>query len=485
MSEDIDGDKIVLVEDSAWGKDFARILKRLGEGRPVEILGIDEFLENYAAPAAFDHVGVCLVDLELRGGVTKEVCNTEGLDVVLPHIRSLAPWVPVACISRYISGSDEIIAELSCSDFDAFFPKAIIGDATRLHAEFNANRWQAILLDMHLKRIAWQSGRSVVELRHDLESRVVVEADGKTIDALRELHLPADALGRALYLLGLGGTEHTISALEPGFSGIQVSKLRIGGSDGAESIDSTWLLKWGRPVRKLAEEAVAHRLFMKRGIRRTLQIPQFHASPIVWNGVGFLAYAFEKDATSALSSLRRGGAEALGKPISALNNALYRDQRLRATNLRRTLEQWIPLAPEEDVYAALEEDRSVDVSWGLVHGDLHLRNVFIRGEEATLIDFARAGFAPIAVDAAKFVADCLAMGSEDPVAGMHSIDWASIERVGLAPILNAFRPHLTHDDDILVFNAMLRRYFIKYSGYADISEHRRNSFKKKLGNGRE
>lgn len=95
--------------------------------------------------------------------------------------------------------------------------------------------------------------------------------------------------------------------MQPGFSGLQVSRVCATGLSESEIITAHWLLKWGRPIYKLAEEAVAHRRYFKCGLDRALQIPQLHPNVIAWNGIGYLAYAFESDAKTALVVAKEDG----------------------------------------------------------------------------------------------------------------------------------------------------------------------------------
>lgn len=99
--------------------------------------------------------------MELGPASDKNINDTDGLEKVLPQIRKLAPWIPAACISRFITGSSEIIGPLSESDFDGIYPKEIISKGTITHPEFNAQRWFDMLRGMKIKRVAAMTGMTV------------------------------------------------------------------------------------------------------------------------------------------------------------------------------------------------------------------------------------------------------------------------------------------------------------------------------------
>jgi hypothetical protein len=484
MSRILPEERILLVDDLlAWAKDFVDILHdAAGERRAVDIQDVDEFMASFRSAQQFEQYGICLVDLELRGGTKPNAAGDFlGLTQVLPSIRRLAPWMPVACISRYIANDSPIIAELSTSDFDFFSPKGMmVVDATVPHPEFNPKHWKESLRAMQLKRIASTTGRSVDELKVAINSRRTIETDSSVEASLTSLGLTKEVFAEALAVLGIEGSEFLVESLQPGFSGVNVARLRAHGYADGEPIYAYWLLKWGRPFWKIEEELQAHRRFLCRGLERTLQVPQLHAHVVPWRGAGYAAYAFEKEARLAIELVRAGSIDALEGPFRAIANGLYSNaKRLKPVKVRPLLSHWVALSDAELNYILPDGwPDSCDVTWSLLHGDLHLRNIFVNNSAPALIDFARSNFGPVAIDVAKALIDALIVGL--PATCPRSLTIEAFKASKLQPLLAAFEPYLSAPQDIIFANAALRSYAYKYTTYSDVNSDAREALQRLL-----
>jgi hypothetical protein len=218
----------------------------------------------------------------------------------------------------------------------------------------------------------------------------------------------------------------------------------------------------------LAAEAAAHRLAFRRGLDRSLQVPQLHPNAIAWCGIGYLAYAFEREAVTALAASKQAGIDSLEPSIAELASGLYRAVRRKSILEGQELAKWIAVdvtAPSSG--GAALPDRVSEVSWSLIHGDLHLRNIFVRHQRPTLIDFARSEFGPVAIDAAKLVMDALAFV---PGAIQQAVGFTleGVLQSPVAPLLRPFAAILRAQQDHRLFNEALRAYARRYLHYSDV-----------------
>lgn len=475
--------RILIIEDSrTWADNFVEILRRIGEKREVDIYSPDEFLNNMTSPPQFENIDVCITDLELYGGDDTNAGDLAGLNDILPHVRKLAPWVPIACLSRYIQTGNLVLWELSVSDFDFFSPKGMIiirdrqsekskaaeGKETRprlkSHPDFGPEPWAQMLQKMQFKRIANITSRSLCDIKDSGSKSRTLTPDTTTTEMLSHLEITKKSLGEAIGLLGIEGSDFSIKALQPGFSGVNVSLVSAHGHTDDEPVHAAWLLKWGLPIWKLEEEANAHRRIFCRGIERSLQIPQLHPHAIVWDGIGYIAYAFEQDAQVALV-VAKENIDVLSKSLCTITHGLYDEARRKTVLGVSELSKWVGLSTDE-AQGLVTDNELFEISWSLLHGDLHLRNIFIRDNTPTLIDFARSDFGPIAIDAAKIIIDVLVCAPPDNLP--KSLTEEDIVQSGLASILAAFKPYLKEKHDTKFLNVALRAIAHKYLSYSDV-----------------
>lgn len=476
--------RLLVIEDqTSWETIFRQKITQVGESRPLEFLGL-EFQERFTTPRDFDDIDACFVDLELGAGVRAKRQDTFGLTRILPHIRRIAPWMPTACISRYIEGDDaQIVGDLSAADFDYFCPKSTIAETDgRTNPEFNATRWHSILRAMLIKRNSAMTGRPVVEVNQDMEIGRQLIAPAKIRDAMKALDLSEVAMLEALSIFGIQGSEFVLDPIVPGFSGVNVSRLTASGFADDLPVHSHWLIKWGRPLSKLHQEASAHRRLQARGIPRALQIPQVVPGVVLWSGVGFIAYAFEQAAKDGFAAIAGGGISALLEPLAYVAAGLYRPEHVRQKAIVRdvTLEEWCATSAQDRVNAGIREcDVTWDITWGLIHGDFHLRNLFANGDQATLIDFARSEPGPLAIDAAKLAIDILAFApSIESWPG--GVVWEDLLESSVGPVLRIFDRFMQRPDDHKFLEDATRATALRYLTYSDVSEDRKKQLRAML-----
>lgn len=372
---------------------------------------------------------------------------------------------------------------LSASDFDMFLAKKMIVEDKRTYREFNTDTWRDMLQAMQIKRVAGLTGRSAHKVSLNIAAGPQVTLDDHAKDAAASANLSIESFKEGLAVLDIEGSELTIETMEPGFSGLQVSRVCATGHSGDELVTAHWLLKWGRPIYKLAEEALSHQRYFRRGLDRALQIPQLHPNAIAWNGVGYLAYAFEKNAQTALRIGERDGVKCLESAFRELAAALYSGARTKGVFGLPEIVKWVGLTELQAESACINLGEGIlEVSWSLIHGDLHLRNVFVRNGRPTLVDFARSGLGPIAIDIAKAVIDALAFALPRHGMAPEKLTVDKLKESALKPILGPLLMMLKANDDVKFLESALRAYAQKYLSYDDVNAHVKDLLRELMAN---
>lgn len=475
-------EKILIIEnDTAWRDQFEKILRAIGEKREIKKVDITEFSKAFKTSRDFDNVGYCFVDLELGPGSESRINDMWGLELVLPEVRKLAPWIPVACISRYIAGQVAIVGDLSTSDFDGIYPKQIISEGTHTHPEFNRKQWNDLLLNLKVKRNAALTGRSVRDIRGLLENAhstklTLGEGAKKLVEEMGETQFR-----EAVSLLGFGGTRLAVDKIVTGFSGVYVVKLGVYGEDEKGPNHSYWLLKWGNPVRKIAHEADAHKRLLRKGLERRLQVPLLHHNVISWEGLGFIAYVFEENARTALEMIQEAGVLAFSPLLQEVAKSLYSRNDILPISPREVLDNWWKLDIEQQ--KTIPDNllhHTLEVTHAMIHGDFHLRNILVKSNHVTLIDFAKSDFNPIAIDVAKLIMDILVF-VEPSQLSVISFNWEGLKASSLAEITQVFDKFLNARGDKEFFELALRAYAEKYLKYPDVDASTKKALAERLG----
>jgi hypothetical protein len=380
-------EKILMIEnDTSWRNQFKKILCAIGEDREIKMLDFYDFDAQYKTSQDFNNIGCCFIDLELGAGLGQKLSDTWGKDKVLSHIRKIASWIPVACITRYISGNPLIVCDLSVSDFDGFYPKEVIAimdenadGGFKTHPEFNQVRWKGILNDLRIKRVASSTGRTLTETKALLNNAGNINLTLSEIVKKDVEKYGIEKFKEGLSLMGLGGNDISVDEIISGFSGMLVAKVNAYGNDNKGAIRSYWLLKWGAQVCKLAEESEAHKRMFQRGIERSLQIPQLHPNVIYWKGLGYIAYGFEKDAKTALELIYNKGTESIISHIEKIAAHIYSNSTKVPISPREQLLKWCKLDDNNhNIFTDTLLQHPLEVSGTLIHGDFHLRNILIK-----------------------------------------------------------------------------------------------------------
>jgi len=464
-------DILIIENDSSWLAQFKTILKTLGEHRNLIGLDLEEFKLKYHNHKSYDDVDFIFVDLELGPGISRDISDTDGIDVVLPIIKEHVPWIPVACISRFISGDPRIIGDLSVSDFDGFYPKNIIvaeqtsGEKFKTHPDFNYTKWQEILNGMHTKRISNLLSEPVCKINKYKEATSDTELiiDDNISGPINLVGI--DTFKYGISLLGLNGTKYSIVEVSPGFSGLHTCKLSVYGEDHFGKIKSYWFLKWGQPIRKLHEEVEAHKRMLSRGIDRNLQIPLLHTSVMHYAGIGYIAYAFEENATTGLTYILERGISDFEHVLLGIYDHLHSNIECSPVNAKSELNKWC----SDD---KLCNNKPMEVTTGLIHGDFHLRNILIRGNSPTVIDFAKSDKGPVCIDYAKLIIDIIAF-TETDINPEKTLTVDSLKTTSLVNIVTSIVDRLKAKDDICLFEHALAGYAICYMKYNDVDETKR------------
>lgn len=488
ISEEIMSNKeliLVIENDESWREKLKEILLSYGEDREIIKLGYNDFITAYNKNHSFDNVAYCFVDLELGPKSNREMNDTWGLDKVLPHIRRLAPWIPVACLSMYIDNDfPGIIYDLSFSDFDVFYPKRIIYDQEhkKTNPDFNQNKWQNMLQQLSIKRVATMSGRSVEEIKRLLNDSKNMKLTLSESTQPKITEFGEGKFKEGLALMDFGSLELSINELVQGFSGINVGKLSAYGRDDKGEIHSYWLIKWGKPIRKLAEEAEAHHRMFQRGIDRSLQVPQLHHKAISWNGMGYLAYSYEDKALTALEFVHKNEVKGLVPHMNKITSSLYSKSHKGSVSPRRELEKWCGVLNDKELEALGNDNLNhpLESTFALIHGDLHLRNILITDGKPTLIDFARSDSGPIVIDLAKLLIDILVFCEDAQQIKSEMFKWDTIKTSSLGCLLSVFEKYVPASDDIKFFELAIKAYALKYLTYPDVKEDRKKAISEAL-----
>jgi len=480
-------EKILLIEDNReWTRGFKRILDIIGEPRELIRQDYSGFKEQFQSAQDFDDISFCLVDLELGPASRPDINDYLGLEVVLPIIRNLAPWIPTACLSRHITGDANIVGRLSVSDFDGIYPKETIAqvevDILRTSPTFNYEKWNGILENLTLRRNSSVTGLPVHFMKQKLKAAQEIRlVKGKSIETELAKMGGDEILKEALALMNFGGKKIAVDEIELGFSGICTCKVSIFEKEAPGLERPCWLLKWGRPIRKVAEEARAHRRILRQGLDREIIVPQYHQHSISWRGFGFMAYWFERDSITALKLLETEDLRKFSKHFEKLAKSLYALAEGSPISAAEELKRWWGInAEKENCFSKMDLNKTLEVTYSMLHGDFHLRNILItKAERPTLIDFAKSDVGPVVVDLAKLFMDILLFIRPESIS-REIFTWNGLDKTPLATLKEKAAPFLSSSNDDYFFEVAMRAYALKYLGYRDIEESAKTALKMAL-----
>lgn len=482
--------RIFIVEnDASYLAELVDIIqKEFEEPQPFGVTIIEEAVGRIKDRKFMDTVGLALVDLELRGGSSTGPEDFEGRDQILRALRSYASWVPVLVVSRYLTGDPQILAELSPYGFDAVLPKSFLSEGRIYRRE-----WGRLTKLVGANRVASLTGRGTQEIMDILEGENIQLAYGAGVQNEIATNLGVSAeesldegFRIAVQLLDLGADRVVLDEIVQGFSGLSVIKVtcRRGGTR------VSWLVKFGTAIGKLAAELQCHRRMFVDGLTREISVPALWWQPVVWDGLGMIAYEFKEGTRTLLDWVREDGVTSC---VGALRRAL---ERLYAGGERDTV---IPrrlfrgVLDEDDIVGISSDrgrtlislvreaadpllDRSLYVWTGPQHGDFHARNILIRENVATFIDFghyksAREEGVPL-VDLGKLVVDLWAfadVGSLDELLTGEIMKAEWMKEICI-PALSAEVPS---DEEVELFRLCVLIELARYQRYPDVPDDKR------------
>jgi hypothetical protein len=487
--------KILVVEDNApWFEGFRRLLISVGETREViNCSTVVNFIKKFPNSRSFLEIDICVTDLELgivTKGSDKDPSDIKGLDKILPHVRLIAPWLPVICISRFLGTSGAATAKLSCSDFDAFFPKSYIGSApteelgfdgtdelTLIPAHtFHENSWEEIETKSWLNRVSRSIGVKLNELTSLYQKRDELEVltDGEVNTQMEYFSYSKRNLEAVISCFNFGCQRIGVSCFQHGMSGLFIATIEARDMRPNSPVEAKWLLKWGNKTDKLQKETEAHKLIFKRGISRRIQTPLLFPNPIYYKGIGFIAYYFEDKTQTALDYIKEYGLEAFTPLYKKIVNGLYRIEFDAVSDLKELLSTFCLSNVES--YATLfecEVSHVKKLKMSNIHGDFHLRNILVGEEqEVTLIDFANSQPGPVVVDIAKFIVDFVAFCKIKPP---KSFIWEDFEANNGQELLRVLDESLNLNEiDKKFFSIAALAFCQRYQEYDDVSDEKKD-----------
>ncbi len=483
--------KILLVENEAsWARGFTELFSDLISA-DVDIISVYSDFEKKIKedPGYFEKYDFCFADLELGPASEVEIQDTYGMNVVLRLVREHCPWLPTLCISRYISGSDEIIVECSLSDFDCIIPKRFVlvsnvpsnkpenneskeenknDKKDNIYApNFNGSRCRKLLQDASLKRVSILTGRDINKLKQLCDEKVSFGYCDETKEILSGKL--ANSFESCVKLMGFGGSEYYVENIQGGFSGINVSRLTVQGSD-AEPINTHWLLKWGKRPGKIYIESVSHRNVFSRGANRRIILPQYFHNPLHFNGMSMICYYFEENAKTAKEIILEEGIDGPLGVIAISLSQLYKNSRAKTINIKDEICRTVCLndcnVDKLNNFIKFKSYKTtLEATWSLLHGDLHCCNIFIANNEALFIDLAKSKNGPIACDIGKVLLDIFLFTNNKKIEA-GDIDGAIDEISSISHDLFKF----ITENDIVLAKIYIYAYLLKYSEYDDVNQ---------------
>lgn len=373
----------------------------------------------------FEKYDVALIDLEIFASLNDQTGykpeDLRGGTEILPYIRREAPWLPVFAASQlFRKEAEDFLAIAGSFGFDGHIPLQMFNKGS-----FNRNLWDELIEAALLLRKKAVLGETVLS-----KARIPqIDASDDASNRLSKFSNWRELLQTTFCF----ASKVNILPLQSGFSGADIYRTVIrqhsddGGSQGE------WVWKVSNSPSKLHQEVQAHLAMLRAGLDHARMVPLLWQSVLVHSGVGAIAYKFA-EGTKVASSMTNDIDQAIGlcKRIAPLFKRLYKKMPEEQSSVRNLLSNWSP-QPEQlfkvaNLLAGSDVERFLRVIAGerieievlnsiveyrqcLIHGDLHLGNIMLGEPNAqapdVLIDFAKSGVGPIAVDMAKLVSDLL------------------------------------------------------------------------------
>jgi thiamine kinase-like enzyme len=474
--------KILIIEnDETWRRNFIELIKEVDSSWEFIDCDLSALEKMVDTKLDFNQISYCFIDLELSGATTLDGYDVWGKDRVLPLLKQNAPWIPTACISRYISGTPKIVGELSVADFDGLYPKEIITNEkqTRTNLSWNKNYWKNLLEDLSIKRNAWLTGKSVIETKNKIKSKkeIQIDIDPRLIDVIRD-NIGIHDFEESIALLGFCEKKAniTITQISEGFSGEYTAKLTCIEEN---SNKSYWLLKWGAKINKLHAEIKAHHKVFLHGIDRSIFVNSIYSNIVYWKNFAYIAYNFELEAKSGFEVLSKKGITDFSSMIADIVKKFYKNYQTASVFLITEANKWFNDVAFISDLAQKFNLKDMEITNSIIHGDLHLKNILMNDKSPVLIDFAKTTTGPISIDFAKLVMDILVFWEGIDLDNVD-LKWEFLKSSALKPLIDVFGNILKQDDDIVFFNFVLIAYAKTYLTYDDVAESVKEKLRRKI-----
>jgi hypothetical protein len=501
--------KVLLIENnSSWGNNFKKIFTT-AYGIEVTFYGFNEFLD-LQDDINFNEYTCCLTDLELGSQELSnkdkniDVADRHGKNTILPILKERAFWLPVACITGKSKFFLEIMHHISFSDFDCLIDKQAFliennqpieqdydqaySDQAKLNPKLSKNKFEEIITNLTIKRNSSMMGLSYVELKRsfkliDENYTDHISIDDKTEECINEIESfeKKDFL-IALSLLGLHKTNTNITAIciGGGRSGEYTTKINC--QQDGESKVTSWFIKWGFQKRKLQKEIKNYTFLSKSNIDLSLLQKTFFSNIVLWKNYGFLVYGFADDAITGYDYINKNGFDKFFKEFLKTAKKFYIDDFPKVVLLSKEVkmnfhEKYIPT----ELLNTTNNDLSV--TYCIIHGDMHLRNVIYSKEKFLFIDFEKSTTGAIALDLAKLTIDLALNIFLDGLKTIPSLDYKCLIQTPLSELLHPFiRKIMKKKDDLVLFNVFLICYAKRYLDYDNISNDKKEVLERLIKN---
>jgi CheY-like chemotaxis protein len=360
---------------------------------------------------------LALVDLELMPAQdtrTVRPADLAGGHVVLPELRSRAPWLPVIGYSQLFN-SQHVQATLPSGGafgFDAHLPRQFL-----VSDDFTRAMWEQILAcagrrrDEYVLGIGSHGSPKVhisSPLQKDLEDRYKV---GLSL------------LKRCFHF----AQQITVERLEPGYSGAAVYRVYSQGEGDVSAGEGQWVWKISDTPFRLHEECQRHQAMMRAGLDFARAVPVLWRGVLVQQRIGCIAYHFAKGYNSAPRACDEMGEARVLRMIGHQLVGFYYSAGIQRRVVDKLVNDWFQWSLGEmgrvasNIGGAIDSEltsllsgagASVRCLWARVHGDLHLGNIMVNGDAARnndviFIDFARSNDGPVVLDLATLQVDLL------------------------------------------------------------------------------
>jgi hypothetical protein len=472
--------RILLVDDHPQvEKDLLNALERLGVVAEIDLrVPLDRerpFGCDLPQGTELENYDLAMIDLELfrkfRTPLRYSPDDLRGGTEVLPYLRQEAPWLAAIALSgHFTSEIRDFLVTAGSFGFDGALPKTLLQSGDSDEPELKRGVWDNLLEMAHERRRVAAIGESVYHKNDRVVEVEILEEERESRTLLKTMFFFARKV--------------TLERLRGGFTGAKVFRAFAQLETQEALHEGEWLVKLHSSPRKLHAEAQAHMRMTRSGVDFARVVPLLWRSVLFEKGTAGIAYQFASGTVEAASMMGKISIDKICQKVAAVVEQFYGDGIRERGFARRIAQDWIDVekvvqfadssfGEAFNLIAALKDgsdhstlNSAVRYQQCLLHGDLHLGNIML-GDRDLLIDFARSGFGPLALDAAKLVSDILLRDAN--VRGATFPGWSDDKaKINLVtrPLRQVFR---LDGDDILLYDIFLLFFLCTALGYPDVS----------------